>query len=1125
MRHFTALLLASCLAMPGTVYAQAEQPPEADPVEAEPDTEEEQREEATEPDVDAQQDAIQQASAAPAPVPVAANTDDDEWDITMPRGAAVRQVPIRTDEGTWMDVDVSPDGRMLAFSMLGDIYTMPISGGTPTRIAEGLAWEVHPRFSPDGSRIAFTSDRGGGDNIWIMNANGSDMRQLTKEDFRLMNQPTWSPDGRFIAAKKHFTTQRSLGTGEIWMYHVSGGGGVPIVERRNEDLQKELGEPTFSPDGKAIYYTRNTTGGNTFIYAQDSQTGIFAIEKHDLETGEVTTVIDGYGGAVRPAPSPDGKEIAFVRRDRDQSQLWIKDLETGEEREIYGNLDLDLQETWAVTGVYPNMDWTPDSRSIVFWAGGKLNRVNRDGSNHAVIPFRIDDTRDIADAPHPTIEVAPDRFATKMAKFGTLSPDGSRVVFESLGRLYTKSARGRDGARPLTSDDSGAREAFPVFSRDGRNIAYVRWTDDGLGEIVLANADGSNRRTISPQRGHYGALAFSPDGRMVAYEKRSGGYLTAPEYSENTGVYVQPVGGGKPTMVERSGSAPQFGADSDRIFMLASDGDKLALVSTDLDGENRREHVRGDLANDFRIAPDGNTVAFRQNYEVFAMPVMPGGKVVDVSEKSGALPVTKVSQGGADYIGWANNGDTLFWSVGPQLRQAQVSDFFRNAPTREGETPAGYNPPATGIPMSVTVAADKATGTVAITGARILTMAAGLDMQDAGVIENGTILIEGDRIAAIGPAGEVRVPSGAVTVDASGKTIMPGLVDAHAHGPYGVGDIVPQQNWTLLQDLALGVTTIHNPSSQASLVFSAAEMQQAGKILGPRIFSTGEIIYGAKSPSVYARIDDYDDALAHVRRIKSQGGISVKNYNQPRREQRQMVARAAAAENMLVVAEGGSLFGMDMNLVADGNSTIEHNVPGDVFYEDVLQFFGQSNSNYTPTLAVTYGGLAGDPYWRQAMDVFAHPLMIHTPPKQLLADNGRRTKAPDWAFVDDNAAREAKKLADRGIKVSIGAHGQQAGIGAHWELWSFARGGMSPVEALKTGTIMPAQSLGMANDIGSLEVGKLADLVILDADPSQDIRNSDKVDRVMIGGRLYDAATLNEVATGDAQRLPYFWED
>jgi len=1048
---------------------------------------------------------------------LAQDDEDEGWDVEAPRGATIEQVPIQTDEGTWMDVDVSPDGSTLAFTMLGDIYTMPITGGTPRRIASGLAWEVQPRFSPDGSRIAFTSDRGGGDNIWVMNANGSDMRQVTDESFRLLNQPSWSPDGRFIIAKKHFTTGRSAGTGEIWMYHVSGGGGAAIVERASEALQKELGEPVYSAAGDAIFYTRNTTPGNTFIYAQDSQTGIFAIERHDLETGEVTTAVDGFGGAVRPAPSPDGTQIAFVRRDKDQSQLWVKDIASGRERMIYGALDLDLQETWAVYGVYPNMDWMPDSSAIVFWAGGKLRRIDRDGSNMAVIPFSIDDTRGVADAPHPDIAVSPDSFVTSMPRFAQLSPDGTQVVFESLGRLYTKSVRGRDAPRQLTGA-SDVVEAFPTFSRDGSSLAYVEWTDERLGRIIVADANGANPRVVTREPGHYADLTFSPDGSHIAFEKRSGGYLTSSDYSENTGIYMVPSIGGDAVQVSRSGSNPQFGAAADRIFMTVSQDGGLALVSTDLDGERERTHVKGELANDFRVAPDGMTVAFRQNYEVFAMPLLPGGGPISVGESDGALPVTKVSSGGADYIGWAGGGSTVFWSIGAQMHRADVADFFAEDAEEE------FSPPETGISMAMTVSADKPDATVVITGARILTMAAGLDDQDAGAIDNGVIVIEGDRIAAIGAAGAVDVPDGAIMVDAAGRTIMPGLVDAHAHGPQGVGDFIPQQNWRMVQDLAMGVTTLHDPSNDASQIFAAAERQRAGLLLAPRIFSTGEIIYGAKASSVYARIDSYEDALAHVQRIRAQGGISVKNYNQPRREQRQMVARAAAAENMLVVAEGGSLFGMDMNLIADGNSTIEHNVPGDVFYEDVLQFFSQSNSNYTPTLNVTYGGLAGDPYWRQATDVFDNPLMVHTPPRLLLAQTGRRTTAPDWAFVDDNAAREARKLAQRGVRVSIGAHGQQAGVDAHWELWSFARGGMSPVEALKAGTISSAQSLGMADDVGSLEVGKLADLVILSADPSVDIQNSDDIVQVMLGGRLYDAVTMNEVATGTSERRPYWWQ-
>ncbi|WP_379546756.1 amidohydrolase family protein [Qipengyuania sp. DSG2-2] len=1069
--------------------------------------------------------AMAQEQSLPTPVPSTevpesevdgAETDDADWDVNAPPGATIRQVPISTDEGTWMDVDVAPDGRTIAFSMLGDIYTMPITGGTPTRISEGLAWEVHPRFSPDGQRIAFTSDRGGGDNIWLMDANGANKHQLTKEDFRLLNQPSWSPDGRYIVAKKHFTTGRSLGTGEIWLYHVSGGGGIKLVERPSEAHQKELGEPVYAPDGEAIYFTRNTTSGPIFEYAQDSNSGIFEIERYDLASGERTTAVSGFGGAVRPAPSPDSQSIAFVRRDKDQSQLWVKDIASGRERMIYGALDMDVQETWAVTGVYPNMDWTPDSSAVVFWAGGKLRRVNADGTAAREIPFRVNDTRGIADAPHPVIPVAPDTFETSIPRFSTLSPDGRRVVFETMGKLYVKNTAG--GAPRRLTNSGDALELFPAFSRDGRKMAYVRWTDEGLGEIIVADGNGSGGRSITSQPGHYANPQFSPDGSTIVFEKREGGFLNSPDYSENPGVYRIPASGGAPKLIARDTGSPQFGADNDRLFMLAREGGDLQLISSDLSGEARRVHAKGDLVNDFRLSPDGLHFAFRQNYEAFVMPLMPGGQAVSVSEKGGALPVTKVSDGGADYIGWTRGGDTLYWSMGPTLYRASSSALFANS---LGDETAKFTPPTSGISLGMTMRADKPSGATAITGARILSMAG----EGAGAIENGVIVIEGDRIAAIGSVSDVPVPAGARIIDASGKTIMPGLVDAHAHGPQGRGDLIPQQNWVQVQQLAMGTTTIHDPSSSASMIFAAAERQRAGQLLSPRIFSTGEIVYGAKAASVYARVDSYDDALAHVRRLKSQGGISVKNYNQPRREQRQQVALAAAAENMLVVAEGGSLFGMDMNLVADGNSTVEHNVPVDVMYEDVLQFFGQSQTNYTPTLTVTYGGLAGDPYWRQATDVFDNPLLVHTPPKQLLAATARRTKAPDWAFVDDNAAREAKKLADRGVKVSIGAHGQQAGIAAHWEMWSFARGGMSPIEALRAGTIEPARSLGMDRDIGSLEVGKLADLIVLNADPSADIRNSDKIDRVMLGGRLYDARTMNEVETGDTQRRAYWWEN
>jgi imidazolonepropionase-like amidohydrolase/Tol biopolymer transport system component len=1057
-------------------------------------------------------------TATPAAAPTPAPAKPAAWDVNAPPGAAIRQVPIRTDQGSWMDVDVSPDGRTIAFTLLGDIYTMPIAGGTPRRIAEGLAWEVQPRFSPDGRRIAFTSDRGGGDNIWVMNADGSDKRQVTREDFRLLYQPSWSPDGRFIVAKKHFTTGRSLGTGEVWLYHVSGGGGVLLVKRPSEQHQKELGEPIFAADGQSVFSTRNVTPGPIFEYAQDSNTGLFAIERYDLATGETTTAVAGAGGAVRPTPSPDGKRLAFVRREATRSKLYVKDLASGEERRVWDDLDQDVQETWSVTGVYPNMAWTPDGRSLVFWARGKLHRLDVGTGQARDIPFRIDDTRGQLDAPHPQIAVAPDRFTTAMPRFATVSPDGRQVVFESLGKLWLKPMGGTAAPRRLTRGDAGF-ELFPAWSRDGRTVAFVQWTDAGLGRIAVVGAGGGSPRVVTTQPGHYARPAFSPDGRTLVFERGQGGALTSPKWGDNPGVYRVATAGGAPVRIAPDMAEPQFGAAGDRVFMIGTEKGRRQLVSTDLNGEAKRVHATGELVNDFRVSPDGQFVAFRQNYEAFAVPLMPGNQAVELDPKAKALPVVRVSGNGADYLGWSLDGRRLHWSLGPTVFTAETTALFPSAP-RPKDAP-DFVPPASGTSLAMEVPYAKHRGLVALVGARVVTMA------DAagGIVDDATVLIDGDRIRAVGPRAAVAVPAGAVTVDVAGKTIIPGLVDAHAHGPAGEDELTPQANWSLIQNLALGTTTIHDPSNRSPEVFPAAEFQRAGLILGPRIFSTGEIVYGAKQADVYAEINGLDDALQHVRRIKAQGGHSIKNYNQPRREQRQQVMEAGRREDMEIVAEGGSLFGLDMSLIADGQSTLEHNVPLEVFYDDVLQFFGQSRTNYTPTLVVSYGGLAGDPYWRAHTDITAHPLLrAHTPPAKLLADGSRRTIAPDSNYVDDDNAREARKIAARGREVSIGAHGQQAGIGAHWELWSFVRGGMTPLEALSAGTIAPARSLGMARDIGSLEPGKLADLVVLDADPTADIRNSDKVHRVMLGGRLYDPATMDEVATGTAKRPPYWWE-
>ncbi|HBS36167.1 MAG TPA: amidohydrolase [Parvularcula sp.] len=1059
------------------------------------------------------------AGAALAALTVAAYAAEDgqetkKWDVAAPP-METRKISIDVTEGTWMNVDVSPDGRTIAFDLLGDIYTMPVAGGAPTRIAAGLPFEMQPKFSPDGAKIAFTSDRGGGDNLWIMNRDGSDKRAVTKETFRLLNSPDWSPDGRYLIGRKHFTTGRSLGTGEIWMVHLGGGDGVRLVKKPNDAYQKELGEPVFAPGGGAIYFSRNTTPGDIFQYAQDSNDEIFAIDRFDIATGETTRIAGGAGGAVRPTPSPDGKWLAFVKRQRAKSKLYLMDLATGAERKIYDALDQDVQETWAVHGVYPAMDWTPDSKSVVFWAGGKIRRVSLDGAA-IEIPFHVADDRDVVDPPRPAVEVAPDVFDTTVPRFAAVAPDGRSAVFESLGKLYVKSLP--SGApRRLTGSDDGF-ELFPSFSRDGKRLVYVSWTDDGMGVIRTVSSSGGSSAAVTQTPGVYRRPRFSPDGKTIVFEKGASGDRLSGRYAEAPGVYRISSGGGALARVSRDGGAPHYGAENDRIFMSVFEDKTLKLVSVDLNGEARRVHASGELLADYQVAPDGRHLAFRENWAAYVMPMTTGPQEIGAGKSATALPVVKASEGGAAFLGWTNSG-AIHWSLGPTLYRASLTDMMPAAPpSPEKAESRKFNPPASGVSLSMRVRADKPQGVTVIRNAQIITMA----QAGGGVIENGHIVIRGNRIAEVG-AGDAAWPAGAHVIDATGKTVVPGFIDAHAHGAQAEDGVIPEQNYTAIGHLALGVTTVHDPSNDAVEIFPASELQRTGRIVAPRIFSTGDVVYGAKAPGFFSEINNYDDALAHVRRLKAQGARSIKNYNQPRRDQRQQVVAAAKAENMSVVAEGGSLFTMDMTLIADGNSTLEHNIPQAVLYEDVVSFFAQTKVAYTPTLVVTYGGLAGDPYWRYATDVWSHPILSkHVPPHILQPANVRRTKAPEEDFVDRVNAREAKKLADRGVMVSIGAHGQEEGLGSHWEMWSFVRGGMSPLEALKAATVTPATALGYIKDIGTIEEGKLADLVLLDANPLDDIQHTDDIDSVMLNGRLYDAETMNEI--GGKAREKYYWE-
>ena len=1057
--------------------------------------------------------------AAKAPAKAAAGAVKAEkvaWDVNAPPGPA-STVPLDTRTGTWMSVDISPDGRTILFDLLGDLYTLPVEGGEARALTHSMSWDMQPRFSPDGRRIAYVSDAGGGDNVWVMNADGTQPRAVTKEDFRLVNNPVWHPGGEFIAARKHFSGTRSLGSGEIWLFHVSGGRGTPFNEKPN--WQKDLGEPAFSPDGRYVYYSQDVTPGRTFEYNKNSHAGIYAIQRIDTTDGAVQTIAGGPGGAVRPVPSPDGRALAFVKRVRNKTTLQVKDLVTGEERLVWDGLERDLQEAWAIHGVYPAFAWMPGAREIVVWAQGRLWRVGVANGQAREVPFHVKDTREVRAAVRQRVPVAPDAFDVRQLRWATVSPNGSQVVYSALGYLYLKDLPA-GSPRRLTSQTDHF-EYFPSWSRDGSRIVFTTWNDVSLGSVRVIEVAGGRETTLTRRGGKYMDPRFSPDGRTVVFTKGEGGYLTSPWQGLEFGVFrVAADGSGEPSRITKDGAAPQFGASNDRVFVTrmrtTNEVDlSTTLVSMTLAGGEEHEIVKSERATEFAVSPDGKWLAFVEGFQAYVMALPATGRRMDIGPKSESLPTRRLSLNAGEYLHWSGDSARVHFVLGDELFTRALNDTFAFLPGAPEDAP---QLPPHGTKIGFSQRADAPSATVALVGARVVTM------RGDEVIPDAVVLVRGNRIAAIGARAAVSVPAGATTVDVTGKTIIPGLVDAHWHGGMGDDEIIPQQSWVDFASLAFGVTTLHDPSNDTSEIVTHSEMQRSGAVVAPRIFSTGTILYGAKAQYT-AQVDSLDDALTHLERLKAGGAISVKSYNQPRREQRQQVLEAARRTSMLVVPEGGSLFQHNMTMVVDGHTGIEHALPVPAVYDDVKQLWSRTAVGYTPTLGVAYGGLDGEHYFYARTEVWKHPLLSKYVPRPVLdARSIRRETAPEEDFNVLRVARAATELQRAGVPVNIGAHGQREGLAAHWELWMLVLGGMTPHEALRSATINGARYLGMDKEIGSLEPGKLADLVVIDGDLLADIRQSDRVTHVMVNGRIYDAATMNEVGATPKTRQPLFFE-
>ncbi|KAF7356578.1 Amidohydro-rel domain-containing protein [Mycena venus] len=1121
-------------------------------------------------------------------------------------------------EGTWLRLDVSPTGDIV-FDMLGDVYCLAAeevsaAGGaavTARPVLLGVPHDSNPSFSPNGDRIVFKSDAGlGVENIWVKPWSGCEAADLrpTNPGSKSLQQALASKvyeehllsqgimeteerrvnrlirEGRYDAQRVTNETYRwlseppSLGAGEGWEYVVpelrefadnktiAVGSGARVLGRtlprgwsgeQYEDQQ--IGPEQFIWHGKdSVIFSKNIVNEYEYSYSKDVHTGIYSIFSFNITTQTTKTLVGASpGGASRPELSPDGRTLAFVRRDRDHELLVFKDLHTGTIHNIWNGLTYDLTVISAPMGTYPSFSFTPSGDAVIIWAAGQIysvpittnargERIADPSRAPAPIRFKAHIEKRLAETVTGTFDlVGAETSATqRVTAFKDLRADtkGRRVVFQAAGVTYVQSL-GKASATRVPVLDNAAPYYSPEWVPGDDLIIHARWSDTNFTTFEVADLAADKAYEIAglPLGRYFSAVVCecSVSPGKLSLQRARGLYL---------GDLTLPGDDGK-TEVKNVRFVPsEISASWDRVNMRFIEKNKKLLVQQssrafiiDLEAVSSPHTVKTKSQKGY--APAG--VAFVEGYHVYfvAGDKLKSDEAVWAKPANATAGLARLSLDGGHDVTWSPDGTRLFWFLGPYLHSLEVSKLSKCASKiKHDSTHFGiscvkdlleYQEVVVEYSTDIARLKRDAAGlnvqdnsdVFVIFNATILTMETGDPKVD--LIREGVLTIRGGVIESVGALGTL-VPSGVTAFNAQGGYVVPGFIDVHAHWN-GFVERYPSTSWELQMFLAYGVTTLHNPSSSTVEGFDERNRLESGQLVGSRIFSTGEVIYGAGIPGLHQDIVDDAEAYSALLRLRVEGGmgsISYKNYNLPVRASRQRLLNAARNLTMLCVPEGGMNFDWDLTYIVDGMTTLEHAMPVPVLYDDVLTLFALSGTGYTPTHIVNYGGAWGEQLVWATEDVPNDPKLRSLGPHAYLNLVTESTARPKHSYQFFNTSASAAKMVHKGLKVHVGAHGENPyGVNYHAEMKFTQQGGLTNYETLQAATSNAAITLGLFPSLGSLSKGKLADLIVYP--PGVDLLEGDisqtrELLLVARGGRFWDANSMEEVwpLKGKKQVLP-----
>jgi len=1058
----------------------------------------------------------------------------EEWDVTQPRGLT-REIDFTTSEGTFMSVDLSPDGRWIVFDLLAHIYRMPVEGGEAQCLTQdsGVALNYHPRFSPDGNTIAFVSDRKGQNNLWIMNGDGSEPRPVYLNKEIQVTGPKWTPDGQYILVNRR-------GSG-IWMYHRDGGQGValPLTQSSSSRYQGNVAQrpewPSASMDGRYIYFQVNATSQRGFV-EQDLLKGFKQLRRFDTKTKEILQITGGEvsiiggrdrgassGGGIAPEISPDGRWLAFARRIPDGSiaykghefgprtALFLRDMKTGAERLVMDPITVDMTEGMKTLLPLPAYRWAGDGKSILLSQGGKIRRLWIATGRVDTIPFTARVKRTISEMTGKDRRIDDGPLLARFQRWHSASPDGRRLAFQAVGKIWIMEMPAGKPKR-LTPASFEPLELAPTWSPDGQWIAFTSWDGVKRGRLWKSRVSEGTLQSLTEEPGEYMEPAWSADGRTLAVFRGSGATARGRTLADNLwyDLVTVPSSGGEAQFISRihsGGARPilgvSFGPD-DRLYYVRrgqnSTGGQTSgtqLASVNIDGSDLKIHLEFPFAEKAVPSPDGRWIAFQEADDIYLIPSPPAGPdPVRVERKGGVLPVKRLSFEGGLFPSWRDARTVEFGAANRYYRysldteQTKSTEIDLQMPRR--------------IPS----------GTIAFEGARIITL------ENRKVIEEGSIVVENGRLTCVGECDLTGLDR---VIDISGKTVIPGFIDMHAHHYQKYAGVESRRSYESAIYLAYGITTNLDPFVWAQNLFPLAELIETGGAIGPRTFTTSD----AMSPGDgFGRnaVDSYETTELEINRRESYGAVCIKQYAQRRRDQRQWIVDVSRKKGLTVTSEGGNL-AANLGMIMDGQTGWEHPLSYMPLYSDAAKFFGKAGAVYAPTIVVGGPGAWNDEYWFQESDVWKDKKQRRFLSwRWLFPHTMRRTLRPVSHFSYPILAQGLADIIAEGGYGAVGGHGQHHGLGPHWEVWMYSSA-LGPMGGLEVGSLHGAHFLRMEQDIGSLATGKLADLMVLHANPLEDIRNTARIQYVMKGGVLYDAETLDEIWPEKRPFGKYYWVD